>query len=177
MGRLSRPPRWSSLLAHPHRLFVGVPFLAGAGGYRSCSDNFFDADLVNSTPIVFSRSHVSLPALGGIGPAMIVRELRTETFRHPKDFPSAYGRKPSTRREQIEIVSSLPLLRPCQARQGLNLTALMASTRSWRCCGAGERSANPLRIVNPRATADSPHRASDPPVCNRVQRPVPCMSG
>jgi hypothetical protein len=37
---------------------------------------------------------------------MIVRELRTETFRHTKDFPSAYGRKPSTRREQIEIVPS-----------------------------------------------------------------------
>jgi hypothetical protein len=41
----------------PHRPFAGVPFLAGAGGFRSCSDIFSAAGI--STPIVLSWSPVS----------------------------------------------------------------------------------------------------------------------
>ena len=46
------------MLTPPHRPFTGVPFPAGAGGYRSCSDRFSrpsDSSLTDAeigTPIV-----------------------------------------------------------------------------------------------------------------------------
>jgi hypothetical protein len=59
----------------PHRPFAGVPFLAVAGGYRTCSQIFLSMPILanwcrdDRPPSSFRRSPVPRRRGGGIGPA------------------------------------------------------------------------------------------------------------
>ena len=58
----------------------------GAGairGYRSCSDNFSIADLVNSYPHRPQSESRFLPGVGGVGPAAIIFRLPISLTRYP----------------------------------------------------------------------------------------------